>query len=217
LSDVSIRRRCFVPFSSWRAERDRRRRRRKRGAKPDEEQLLRHRHGRDGDAEDLRGASETHRQTEGNSFHIWIAPDSAPRPHSDSREFVLYADRGRPGSRGHACPDGRLPPAWRRAFRRGFAGIYGYAEEDLSRRTRRRTTITSTPRGLGIVSCRCAGGWICEEHPEHPWPHDKCPGPGTRCLDDACPWWYGGKPAALDTSDWTDVVRREPKPPARRH
>lgn len=23
--------------------------------------------------------------------------------------------------------------------------------------------------------------WICEEHPERPWPHDDCPGPGEPC------------------------------------
>jgi hypothetical protein len=23
-----------------------------------------------------------------------------------------------------------------------------------------------------------AGGWVCEEHPDKPWPHDDCPGPG---------------------------------------
>jgi hypothetical protein len=22
------------------------------------------------------------------------------------------------------------------------------------------------------------GGWVCEEHPDLPWPHDECPGPG---------------------------------------
>jgi hypothetical protein len=22
------------------------------------------------------------------------------------------------------------------------------------------------------------GGWVCEEHPHLPWPHDDCPGPG---------------------------------------
>lgn len=22
------------------------------------------------------------------------------------------------------------------------------------------------------------GSWICEQHPERPWPHDGCPGPG---------------------------------------
>lgn len=25
---------------------------------------------------------------------------------------------------------------------------------------------------------KAAGGWRCEEHPDKPWPHDDCPGPG---------------------------------------
>lgn len=30
--------------------------------------------------------------------------------------------------------------------------------------------------------CKCGGErWICEEHPELPWPHDDCPGPGMPC------------------------------------
>ena len=24
----------------------------------------------------------------------------------------------------------------------------------------------------------CAGGWICEQHPDRPWPHEECGGPG---------------------------------------
>ena len=32
----------------------------------------------------------------------------------------------------------------------------------------------------GAVSeCHCHQGWICEEHPDKPWPHDACAGPGT--------------------------------------
>jgi hypothetical protein len=56
--------------------------------------------------------------------------------------------------------------------------------------------------------CHCAEGWICEEHPDQPWPHDDCAGPGTRCENTDCSWWKSTKPAALDTSDWTDVIRR---------
>lgn len=22
------------------------------------------------------------------------------------------------------------------------------------------------------------GGWVCEQHPDRPWPHDDCEGPG---------------------------------------
>jgi hypothetical protein len=29
---------------------------------------------------------------------------------------------------------------------------------------------------------RCAGErWICEQHPDRPWPHDDCAGPGEPC------------------------------------
>jgi hypothetical protein len=29
---------------------------------------------------------------------------------------------------------------------------------------------------------RCQGErWICEEHPDQPWPHDDCAGPGEPC------------------------------------
>jgi hypothetical protein len=27
----------------------------------------------------------------------------------------------------------------------------------------------------------CDEGWICEEHPTLPWPHDDCAGPGMPC------------------------------------
>jgi len=28
---------------------------------------------------------------------------------------------------------------------------------------------------------KCDHGWICEEHPDRPWPHDDCAGPGMPC------------------------------------
>jgi len=31
------------------------------------------------------------------------------------------------------------------------------------------------------MSCRCAEGWICEAHPDQPWPHQDCAGPGEPC------------------------------------
>jgi hypothetical protein len=46
--------------------------------------------------------------------------------------------------------------------------------------------------------CNCREGWICEAHPNLPWPHDDCPGPGMRCANEMCPWWKGLAPAALD-------------------
>ena len=42
-------------------------------------------------------------------------------------------------------------------------------------------------RGLTEQTCgRCADGWICEEHPDQPWPHDDCSGPGVPCENPAC-------------------------------
>ncbi len=33
-----------------------------------------------------------------------------------------------------------------------------------------------------VHSChRCLDGWLCEQHPEKPWPHDDCAGPGVPC------------------------------------
>ena len=54
--------------------------------------------------------------------------------------------------------------------------------------------------------CHCAEGWICEEHPEQPWPHDDCAGPGTQCDNPDCLWWRGTDPAALNTDDWDEVI-----------
>lgn len=55
------------------------------------------------------------------------------------------------------------------------------------------------------TTCHCDEGWICEAHPDQPWPHGDCGGPGMPCASTSCPWWKGN-PAALDTSDWTNVV-----------
>jgi hypothetical protein len=34
-----------------------------------------------------------------------------------------------------------------------------------------------------VAACRrCTGArWICEQHPDRPWPHDACAGPGEPC------------------------------------
>ena len=34
----------------------------------------------------------------------------------------------------------------------------------------------------------CAEGWICEAHPDKPWPHDDCAGPGMLCRTAGCPF-----------------------------
>jgi hypothetical protein len=33
---------------------------------------------------------------------------------------------------------------------------------------------------------KCLDGWICEEHPDKPWPHDGCAGPGVPCDNPFC-------------------------------
>src|SRR5687767_12042224 len=53
--------------------------------------------------------------------------------------------------------------------------------------------------------CHCTSGWICEAHPDQPWPHDDCAGPGEQCHNPACPWWQGSAPAALSTVGWDRV------------
>lgn len=64
-----------------------------------------------------------------------------------------------------------------------------------------------------MPECHCIAGWICEEHPDLPWPHDDCcPGPGMRCENPECPWWHGASPAALklDRSYLTDPPDKKP-------
>jgi hypothetical protein len=56
---------------------------------------------------------------------------------------------------------------------------------------------------------RCCRGWVCERHPEKPWPHDDCPGPGVNCPNPACPYWTsspGVKPLALTPELFLDEV-----------
>jgi hypothetical protein len=72
-------------------------------------------------------------------------------------------------------------------------------------------------RGLGAAvmsaqRCHCAEGWICEAHPDQPWPHDDSMGPGMRCPTADCPWWRGPLPAALNRADWTHVTHADKTP-----
>ena len=36
------------------------------------------------------------------------------------------------------------------------------------------------------MACYCDKGWVCEQHPGQPWPHDDCPGPRMLCADPNC-------------------------------
>jgi len=67
------------------------------------------------------------------------------------------------------------------------------------------------------MACHCADGWICEEHPDQPWPHGNCTGPEAPCAAPDCPWWKGSAPAALGKSYWTNNRRRDEVSPGRDH
>ena len=49
---------------------------------------------------------------------------------------------------------------------------------------------------------KCDDGWICEEHPERPWPHDDCGGPGMPCDVPTCPYRVDLRPV----STWWGLV-----------
>jgi hypothetical protein len=34
--------------------------------------------------------------------------------------------------------------------------------------------------------CSCAEGWVCEDHPDRPWQHDRCGGAGMLCQNPDC-------------------------------
>jgi hypothetical protein len=70
-----------------------------------------------------------------------------------------------------------------------------------------RRVRTIVPMGDPFMTgCHCEAGWICEAHPDRPWPHDDCAGPGAPCAMAGCPWWRGPAPAAVNTDDWTDLT-----------
>ena len=73
-------------------------------------------------------------------------------------------------------------------------------------------------------TCRCDKGWVCEAHPDLPYPHADRSGPGQRCDNPNCPYWRGPSPSALrvdysfvkahkaglfgvTTADWDEVDR----------
>ena len=38
---------------------------------------------------------------------------------------------------------------------------------------------------MRLTCGKCDNGWICEEHPDLPWPHDDCGRPGVPCANPA--------------------------------
>ena len=67
-------------------------------------------------------------------------------------------------------------------------------------RNRRRCRL-----GKQRMACHCLSGWVCEIHPDQPWPHSLCRGAGAQCPDPDCPWWRGSSPAALRQDRWSQV------------
>jgi hypothetical protein len=59
-----------------------------------------------------------------------------------------------------------------------------------------------------MALCWCNEGWVCEEHPERPWPHEACSGPGVPCDNPACE--YGR--AAIARKPIDDAINRERYP-----
>lgn len=62
------------------------------------------------------------------------------------------------------------------------------------------------------LTCRCDGGYVCEEHPDE-WPgHDGCDFPPRDCMDPRCPWWQGPQPPDY-YGPWTEIrISRTRKP-----
>lgn len=56
---------------------------------------------------------------------------------------------------------------------------------------------------------KCAEGWVCEEHPDKPWPHDDCAGPGVPCKEPGCELSLMRVPPKdgprMSRSDWAAV------------
>jgi hypothetical protein len=46
--------------------------------------------------------------------------------------------------------------------------------------------------------CRCNRGWICQRHPDTPFLHGHCSGPGIPCRQRECPYWQGPRPLARE-------------------
>lgn len=69
-------------------------------------------------------------------------------------------------------------------------------------------TLKVTARGRLVQSeiCpQCRGArWTCEAHPDRPWPHDDCSGPGEPCA--SC---NTGSPPDLG-ADWISLVKAKP-------
>jgi hypothetical protein len=46
------------------------------------------------------------------------------------------------------------------------------------------------------LSCgKCNEGWICEEHPDQPWPHQNCAGPAIPCDVVTCAYRIDVRPS----------------------
>lgn len=88
---------------------------------------------------------------------------------------------------------GELDLLWSMIYKDGEGGNLG-DDADLKRREFLRrgwepAPVDEIPAHVAPESCgKCADGWICESHPNEPWPHPKpgepghdCEGPGMPC------------------------------------
>ena len=52
---------------------------------------------------------------------------------------------------------------------------------------------------MRLTCGKCDNGWICEEHPDQPWPHQNCAGPGMPCDVPTCPYRIDLRPVKTRT------------------
>ena len=57
--------------------------------------------------------------------------------------------------------------------------------------------------------CYCDGDWICEQHPDKPYPHDLCIGPGM-----VCPRCYPDPARPPLPDGWQSIARADDDDPA---
>jgi len=62
------------------------------------------------------------------------------------------------------------------------------------------------------MPCHCASGWVYEQHPDLPWPHDDCAGPGMPCDEPACPYRIDTRPVKAFSGLVSPVSKAGPNP-----
>jgi hypothetical protein len=136
---------------------------------------------------------------------VFVAPRRSPPPGEPlwtlgkAGRLIAYelGDDGRDGCEAQLLRDGDFYAGRRFADR---AGALAHAADV-------RTRLEADDWTLVRAGCRCAEGRICEAHPDQPWPHDACPGPGRQCDAPACP--YRSNPPHRPHG-WQSIARIEP-------